>query len=131
MNYTYEEIINNLNEGKIESIIFSIKEYTHYKKCIIKRCVDCVSNEKNIIRIEAKLAEDDSETVSFYKYFKEDYKLFKFGRKGAYTLKQVWDNVQILQINYYETLLNCSLVNKEDKMKKFNANLYFKDLLKK
>ena len=35
MNYNYEEIINNLNEGKIEIIIFSIKEYAHYKKCII------------------------------------------------------------------------------------------------
>ena len=29
MNYNYEEIVNNLNEGKIESIIFSIKEYAN------------------------------------------------------------------------------------------------------
>ena len=102
MNYNYEEIINNLNEGKIESIIFSIKEYAHYKKSIIKRCVDCVYNDKHIVRIEVKLVEDDSETVSFYKYFKEDYKLFKFGRKGTFTLKQVWNNVQVIQINYYD-----------------------------
>lgn len=51
--------------------------------------------------IEVKLVEDDSETVSFYKYFKEDYKLFKFGRKGTFTLKQVWNNIQVIQINYY------------------------------
>lgn len=106
MNYNYEEIINNLNEGKIESIIFSIREYAHYKKCIIKRCVDCVYNDKNIakylVRIEVKLVEDDSETISFYKYFKEDYKLFKLGRKGSFTLKQLWNNVQIIQIIYYD-----------------------------
>ena len=101
MNCNYEEIINNLNEGKIESVIFSIKEYAHYKKCIIKRCVDCVNN-KHIVRIEVKLVEDDSETVSFYKYFKEDYKLFNFGRKGTFTLKQVWNNVHIIQINYHD-----------------------------
>lgn len=101
MNYNYEEIVNNLNEGKIESIIFSIKEYAHCKKCIIKRCVDCVYNDKHIVRIEVKLVEDNSETVSFYKYFKEDYKLFKFGRKGTFTLKQVWNKVQIIQINYF------------------------------
>lgn len=102
MDYNYEEIINDLNEGKIESILFSINKYTHYKKCIIKRCIDCVSSDKQIIRVEVKLAEDDSETISFYKYFKEDYKLFKFGRKGTFTLKQVWKNVQILQVNYYD-----------------------------
>lgn len=101
MDYNYEEVIDNLNNGKIEYILFSIKEYAHYKKCIIKRCVDCVDNNKHIVRIEVKLVEDDSETVSFYKYFKEDYKLFKFGRKGNFTLKQIWNNVQILQINYY------------------------------
>ena len=104
MNYNYEEIINNLNEGKIESILFSIKEYTHYKKCIIKRFIDNFYNDKCIVRIEVKLVEDDSETVSFYKYFKEDYKLFKFGRKGTFTLKQIWDYVQILKVNYYDSL---------------------------
>ena len=104
MNYNYEEIINNLNEGKIESILLSIKEYTHYKKCIIKRFIDNVYNDKCIVRIEVKLVEDDSETVSFYKYFKEDYKLFKFGRKGTFTLKQIWDYVQILKVNYYDSL---------------------------
>ena len=101
MNSNYEEIINNLNEGKIESVIFSIKEYAHYKKCIIKRCIDCVNN-RHIVRIEVKLVEDGSETVSFYKYFKEDYKLFNFGRKGTFTLKQVWNNVHIIQINYHD-----------------------------
>lgn len=100
MDYNYEDIINNLNEGKIASILFSLKGYSHYKKCIIKRYVDFIDSDKFLIRIEVKLVEDDSETVSFYKYFKEDYKLFKLGKKGSFTLKQVWNNVQILQINF-------------------------------
>lgn len=104
MNYNYEDIISNLNAGKIKCIVFSIKEYAHYKKCIIKRCVDCIYNGKKIVRIEVKLVEDDSETVSFYKHFKEDYKLFNFGRKGTFTLKQVWNNIQILQLNYCDDL---------------------------
>ena len=101
MNNNYEEIVNNLNSGKIESILFSINKYAHYQKCSIKRYIDYVDNGKYIVRIEVKLAEDDSETISFYKCFKEDCKLFRFGRKGSFTLKQIWDNVQILQINYY------------------------------
>lgn len=70
MSNNYEEIINGLNEGKIESIIFSIKEYTHYKKCIIKRCNDYVCNDKHIVRIEVKLVEDGSETVCFINILK-------------------------------------------------------------
>lgn len=102
MNYNYEEIINNLNDGKIESIIFSVNGYTHYRNCIIRRCVDNVYNDKCIVRIEVKLVKDGSETVSFYKHFKEDYKLFRFGKKGSFTLKQVWNDIQILQVNYYD-----------------------------
>lgn len=100
MNYDYKEIIDGINQGKINSILFSIKDYTHYKNCFIKRCVDVISTEKYITRIEVKLVEDDSETISFYKKFKEDYKLFKFGRKGTFTLKQVWKKIEILEIIY-------------------------------
>ena len=101
MNYNYEDIIKDLNDGIIESILFSIKNYSHYKNCIIRRCVDTMHGDRQLIRVEAKLTEDNSETVSFCKKFKEDYKLFKFGRKGTFTLKQVWNDVQIIQINYY------------------------------
>ncbi len=104
MNYNYEEVISDLNNGKIESILFSTKDYSHYKSCIIKRCIDVVYNEKQIIRIEVKLVEDDTETISFYKKFKENYKLFKFGKKGTFTLKQVWNNIKIIKINYYNAL---------------------------
>ncbi len=100
MKYNYEDIINDLNKGKINSIVFSIKNYAHYKKCVISKCVDVISTKKNIIRIEVKLAEDDSETVSFYQKFKEDYKLFKVKGGRTTTLQQIWKDVQILYIDY-------------------------------
>lgn len=102
MKYNYDEIINELNEEKIESIIFSIEGYAHYKKCVIQRFVHIDSNNDQIIRIEFKLVEDDSETISFYKKYNDNHKIFKFGRKGSFTFKQIWNKVQILQINYYD-----------------------------
>lgn len=104
MEYNYEDIINGLNEGKIKSILFSIKNYSHYKNCVISRCVDIISSKKQIIRIEVKLVEDNSETISFYPKFKENYKLFKLGKGKTFTLKQIWNDVQISYINYNSAL---------------------------
>lgn len=101
MDYPYEKMIKDLNEGKIESILFSIKGYAHYKHCIIKKYFDLVSKDNKMDRVEIQLTEDGLETVIFYKKFKDDYKLFNFGRKGSFTLKQVWNKVQILQVKYY------------------------------
>ncbi len=47
-----------------------------------------IINNLNKEKIEAKLVEDDLETVFFYKKIREDYKLAKFGRKGIFTPKQ-------------------------------------------
>ena len=90
--------------GKIKSILFSINDYSHYKKCTINRFIENITNKKQIIRIEVKLVEDETEIVSFYKKFKEDYKLFKMGRRGVFTLKQIWSHVQIVEIKYNDTL---------------------------
>ena len=67
---------------------------------MIRKCIDIVSNKKQIIRIEVKLTKDDSEIISFYNSFKEDYKLFKLGRGRTLTLKQIWNDVQISYIDY-------------------------------
>lgn len=66
MKYSYEDIVNDLNEGKIESILFSIKDYPHYKNCKISAFFDT----NQIFLILCRLVEDDSETVSFYKSLK-------------------------------------------------------------
>ena len=48
------------------------------------------------------MSSSTSEDVSFPFKFKEDYKLFNFGSKGRFTLKDVWDKVVITKIEYFE-----------------------------
>jgi hypothetical protein len=45
------------------------------------------------------LSDQKAEKVSFLNEFKEDYKLFNFGKKGKYTLKQVWEYIDIIELD--------------------------------
>ena len=101
----YKEIIQKLNSGEIEEILFSINNYTHYSNCSIKRCVNLFNNSKQIVCIKVKLVKDNSETVSFFQSFNEDFKLFKIAGKGKFTLKQIWHEVRIKQIRYANWML--------------------------
>ena len=100
MKNSYNDIIKDLNSGHIKEIVFSVKDYAHYHNCVISFKEDFISSYSKIARIECKLVKDDSETVSFLPPFNEEYKLFRLGRKGSYSLKQIWNRVQIKQINY-------------------------------
>lgn len=95
---TYENFIAALNNGSILEISFEIIGYAHYKKCKIYRKDDVLSNGKIISLIKVKLVDDGSEEVSFYNVFNENYKLFYMGRKGSFTLKQMWNKIQIHEI---------------------------------
>ncbi len=98
MIYEYRQIIDDLNTGKISAICFSITNYTHYKHCVIERKVNILPNGKSLILISVKLTQDHTEDVAFLGKFKEDEKIFKMGRKGAFTLKEIWKFVDIMQI---------------------------------
>lgn len=100
MNSNYRDVINGLNNGTISKICFSIKNYPHYRQCTIFRVVDTLPSEKNIVRIVVNPTIDNSELVSFYKVFKEDYKMFDLGTRGKFTLKQLWDDIEIINIEY-------------------------------
>ena len=95
---TYENFIADLNNGSILEISFEILGYAHYKKCKIYRKDDVLSNGKIISLIKVKLVDDGSEEVSFYNVFNENYKLFYMGHKGSFTLKQMWNKIQIHEI---------------------------------
>jgi len=97
----YEEFIKGINdEKKIKQIDFYIDGYAHYKNCSIGRYTDIFFGKEFDDRITCILTKDHSEKVSFFEKFKEDYKLFDFGRKGKLTLKDVWDKVVITKIEY-------------------------------
>ena len=56
-------------------------------------------NGNVIYWIDVNLSDDGSERVGFYDTFKEGFKLFRMGRKGSFTLKQLWDRIEIVEIN--------------------------------
>lgn len=93
--YSYNEIIAGLNSSSIIRICFFIKDYSHYSDCKIYHIYEPVSC------LQVELTKDSSEHIRFWK-FEEDFKLFNFGRKGKFTLKQIWDKVQITEIVYSE-----------------------------
>ena len=99
---SYESFIYDLNTNKIKKINFHIDGFSHYGNCVIYRQVDTLKNNKNISLIVCRLTDDDYEKVSFLNTFDESYKLFNFGRKGKFTLKQVWDKVRITEIVFAE-----------------------------
>lgn len=91
--YSYEKVIEYLNNGKIKSLIFAVKDYPHYNHCEISY----IDDRKTIM---VKPVQDNSENVCFFKTFKENYKIFNMGRKGTFTLKQLWNKIDIKEINY-------------------------------
>lgn len=93
----YFEFIKMINSQKIKYVLFEIKDYAHYRNCSIE---NTVLPNSNIHIIVVKLTQDNSEIIAFYYKFKENYKMFDFGRKGRYTLKQIWNKVIIKQISY-------------------------------
>ena len=104
----YEDFIKGISRdtGNIKQINFYIKGYPHYYDCSIGRYIKKVRVHERIVtltgRITCILTKDHSEVVSFYRTFKEDRKIFDFGRKGRYTLKDVWDKVVITDIQYFD-----------------------------
>ena len=98
MEYNYKNIIKALNNGEIKQIRFMVNNYFHYRNCVIERIIDSPCEGKNFIRIAVKLTPDGSEMVSFLNAFNENYKLFRLGKKGSFTLRQLWPEITILEI---------------------------------
>ncbi len=94
----YEEFIKKLNTNQISCFRFKLKGYPHYNNCMIYRQIDKISNGNQVSIIVCKLTDDEYEKVSFYKFFDESYKLFSMGKKGKFTLKQIWGLVEIIEI---------------------------------
>ena len=102
---TYDEFIEGINNpNKIKQMDFYINGYGHYNSCSIGRYIEKVKGIGKILnwRITCILTKDHSEDVSFFKVFNEDYKLFSFGSKGKFTLKDVWNKVVITKIEYFK-----------------------------
>lgn len=96
MKISYKEFIELLNNSNV-IIKFSIINYAHYNNCQIKAYDEIINGKTNHL-IDVCLTNDLSEQICFYQIFKENYKLFRLGRKGSFTLKQIWDRFFIIEI---------------------------------
>lgn len=99
MDYSYNDLIEGINSHKISEVHFKVKNYSHYKNCKIIVCKDLLLSKKFIYLINVVLTEDKTEEASFLEAFEEDYKLFRMGQKGTFTLKQLWNEIEILSVS--------------------------------
>ena len=95
---SYQEVIEGLNSGKIKQVRFCINNYSHYKNCVITRTEYKIYNGESFAQINISLTKDSSERKALLNAFKEKDKLFDMGRKGKFTLKQLWPQITILEI---------------------------------
>lgn len=99
---SYEHFIEEINSGKILKAVFQINNYAHYNNCLIERETDIINNGKStvhIVHIAVKLTKD-SEHYFFLEEFDEKIKIFNMKRKGKFTLKQMWDRIEFISIDY-------------------------------
>lgn len=94
----YNEIIKAINTHSITLLNFKVKDYAHYRNCKITVEKNELLNGNIIYWINVNLSTNEAEYVSFYDTFKEGFKLFRMGRKGSFTLKQLWDRIEIIEI---------------------------------
>ncbi len=94
----YCEFIRKFNSKEIKRVNFRLKGYPHYDDCAIFYRRDDVGGGRSVEIIVCRLTRDDYQTVSFYRQFDEEYKLFDMGRKGKFTLKQAWPLVGIIAV---------------------------------
>ncbi len=90
----YDQFVGALNSGKIAHAEFAIKGYAHYGHCV----VDTFPIENGVL-IEFLLTPDGKETVRFFGKFHDD-KFFRFGKRGTYTLLDVWRYIVDWKITY-------------------------------
>ena len=98
ISYSYEELIDGLNRGKLKFVRFCVNNYPHYKNCTITRIEQKMPKGKSFFLVKVILTQDSHEKISFLNSFEEDTKLFHMGKKGSFTLKQLWPEIIILEI---------------------------------
>ena len=88
---SYLDFISNINEGRIKSIRFAVKNYGHYNNCVIEYQPDA------LFKIQVRLSNDKKEWYGFLEKFDEKKNIFKIVPKGRLTLEQIWDDVEIFE----------------------------------
>ena len=99
---TYRDFVDGLNSGKITKAVFSIKNYPHYRNCVVE-AKKTFPNKLDSKIIWFHLTPDGYEKKGFLNKIKESDKLFKIKNKGTFSLLQMWDKVDIHFVEYADT----------------------------
>ena len=99
----YRDFVDGLNSGKITKVVFSIKNYSHYKNCVVETKATNPNKLDSGKIIWFHLTPDGYEKKGFMNKIKESDKLFKIKNKGTFSLLQIWDKVDIHFVEYSDT----------------------------
>ena len=105
---TYQQFIDGINKGEIIKAVFQVKDYAHYRYCSIERDAVTYNDGSSSIRIYVHLTKNYYigqyghiyGNFMFVDKFDEKCKLFKMGHKGTFNLKQMWESIEFISIDY-------------------------------
>ena len=98
MEYTYEQIVNGINEGTIDEVRFSVTIYSHYKNCVLRRVYLNIGGINSFECIEMVLTKDGSERSRYHGPFHDRYRLFNIKGRGRFTLREIFKYVEIKEV---------------------------------
>ena len=96
----YCEFIDGINSGNIKKVSFSIANYPHYRNCVVESKSTNTNKAESSKIIWFYLTPDGYEKKGFLNKIKEDTKLFNIKGKGNFSLKQMWDRINIHSVEY-------------------------------
>ena len=98
MELSYEELMEGINSGAIDKVRFSVSIYPHYRNCCLERIYRDQDGIHSFECIHLSLTNDKSEDSFYHGSFLDKYKLFKIKGKGAFSLKEIYRYVEILEV---------------------------------
>ena len=89
----YKNFIELINNRKVKKVIFFVRNYSHYRNCMIE-----IKTDDILEWIEVRLTKDSSEIWKFWQVWDEKAKMFQFGKNRRHTLKDIWERIEITEI---------------------------------
>ena len=103
MNYlNLDNTIKMFSEYQIEELVFSYPEYAHYHHCVIRWNYEYLQSVKKYVPSRLEIRLSSSEACYFPKTINPDLVIFRIKGKGPYTLRDLWEKLEIISIKRSE-----------------------------
>ena len=95
---SYRDMLERLNDHRIEEVRFSIEGYGHYRDCVLRHFYEYLPalGKKAHLGIEAVLSRD--ERAMFHGPFKDEMKIFHLGKEGKKSLRYLMKRIVVTSI---------------------------------